>query len=309
MTWVLSPLRDICWIWSGFIIGIALLALPAPDRTPILMAGAVLAVSHHFSPMVMAWSNAEFRATMRRRWLTFIGWPLLIVAVMGAIGAATALGYTSYPLNWPYSLERITNWRNPLPVIYWGWLLANAYHFGGQWYGVARLYLRKWRISRRCGEIMRWGFVVSAITAIVIIPYGPVVIPAVVLWLGERVALFWLRHMVYWTKFWPIYPDGFSLWLFGAISLQHWLTDIGLTQGVVRRWWVLPLLLALGTCALYVQTWTPDVIRGHLMTRTSEWFWPIVYSMVIATSVTHFIYSRAAWRHGTPFMRAVLHGS
>src|ERR1700730_633353 len=158
--WIRNPWWDGCWMLSGIPIGAVLILLslwlpfwvipyasicPTPHSCDAygVMGGliAIYAVvlldfGHNISPMVLAWSHAEFRSVILRRPIKFIALPLSLLVAGVFVGIATETWWTDFHpfINSALSMTEIYPPRATNP--FW-WLLAvylvwNFYHFAKQ---------------------------------------------------------------------------------------------------------------------------------------------------------------------------------
>ena len=143
MRYIKNPLWDALWIWNGLPIGLLLIALVWFQQAEALYClfalGIILETGHLISSAVVAWSNAGFRRVMMADRFKYIALPVIIAALCIDIGAATAAGWTSYR-GGLHSIYRITDWRNPLPILVWAFWLSVGWHFSTQNFGIVRLY-------------------------------------------------------------------------------------------------------------------------------------------------------------------------
>jgi hypothetical protein len=188
--------------------------------------------THVVSPIVLAWSHPGLRRIALSRPIETILLP--IIAIIGALAA-------------------------PFIVIWWVYWVWNAYHFGAQHYGVARIF--GYRVDRE--------FVIAATV----------------------VLMLWVPHVSHMPWWW--------LWLMlVAIDFNHWLVDIGLSSRVSRYWWLfLPAVVALGCTGLlwkapradHIATMAiPWIIKarwgvGIVHFLYSRWIWKLSDPRVRAT--------------------------
>src|ERR1700730_13995561 len=79
MTWIRSPWWDRFWILSGLPVGLALLFLPPQALLVFFTLVVVLETSHSLSPIVLAWTHAEFRRRV------VLARPMKFIALPGAV--------------------------------------------------------------------------------------------------------------------------------------------------------------------------------------------------------------------------------
>lgn len=257
--------RLIAWLWllSGVPVGVALIFMPSSVLLWCFALFIVLDEAHNMAPIALAWSHGEFRRQViyRQPW-KFIGLPAATLALMLTIGTVTTFGWTSYAAG--PNLYRLSDWTNLMPVmmwIYWPWKI---YHFGMQNFGVMQLL----RVGRRRLNMA----VCLAVTF-----FGMAILPALT---GSR----WVFLM-----------------MLAVFSVNHWVTDIGLSAiAIGKRWWLLvgALLLIGGTGFV----WLVPTSEGMLMRVI-----PIVICLRLATGFNHFYpYSRCVWKRDSPILQTLM---
>jgi hypothetical protein len=159
-------------------------------------------------------------------------------------------------------------------VLAGAYLVWNAWHFGSQHFGIASL--AGWRLGPR-----------------------------------------WMRQVVFIvpTMGLMLIPMAFSMGVLPIIvisecnNLIHWVTDIGLTAYVKRRWlWVfLPTVLVAGIGGFLWKTVTVDpYFCGSLPACTAAWGIPMLVSIRYGLGFWHFLMSRWVWKLSDPQVRATI---
>jgi hypothetical protein len=169
--------------------------------------------------------------------------------------------------------EHVTTTREPafraLTAAYIWW---NAWHFGSQHFGVASLLGWRWG--------PRWARQVIIIGPTMAVMLAPMMLANSAL---------------------PLVIAG------GVFGLAHWATDIGLTTRVLRRWWFLPIVLAIGLIGFAWKT----VVAGPrfcdpLPVCTAVWSVPMLLSLRYGIGFWHFLMSRWVWQFSNPRVRATI---
>jgi hypothetical protein len=189
------------WLLSGLPVGVALIFLPPIAALSCFTLFVLLETGHNLSPIVLAWTNTEFRRGMLGQRVKYLLVPGMVLFSVLVIGTITSLGWTSF-VPGPRALYGMTDGTNLLPVamwIYWPWKI---YHFGMQHFGVMRILQIGW--NRRVNKIV-------CLTATA---FGMAIIPALT---GSQ----WIL-----------------LLMMGVFSVNHWVVDIGLSAWVVKRGWL-----------------------------------------------------------------------
>jgi hypothetical protein len=197
--------RFVGWLWlmSGIPIGTALIFLPPSARLFCFALFVLLETGHSLSPIVLAWTHRGFRRQLiYTQPGKFLMLPGLVFLAALSIGVATQSGLTSYRLDVPGQLGRITDLTNPLPLLAWFYSACNIYHFGMQNFGVLRLMGSKRHRLVDMGLCLTVAFVTMGVVS----------------------------HLVH-------DPWVFFL-LTGMVSVNHWVVDIGLSSRVTRNGWV-----------------------------------------------------------------------
>lgn len=138
--------------------------------------------AHVASPILLAWSHSGLRQIALSRPIETMLLPM--IAIVGALLA-------------------------PFMVIWWVYWAWNAYHFGAQHYGMARIF--GWQIDRE----------LAVAATMVLMLWVPFVVP---------LPWWWMWAMMV------------------AIDFNHWLVDIGLSSRVSRCWWLFVAAVAVLGC-------------------------------------------------------------
>jgi len=172
----------------------------------------------------------------------------------------------------PGNLWRLTDLGNPYPAVAWLFFWWNAYHFGAQLFGVGRLCGCKHLPKWLCASGML-GFFVAG-------------------------------------KFWSL--PMLAAFALGAVSLNHWLTELVLCYRVSRLPWFLVAVLAIG-CVGFL--WKVPLASGNVVRIDLGWAIPTFLCAWFGAGFVHFLYDRWLWRLSDPVVgplmrsRIVLHGS
>ncbi len=280
MRWIRNPWWDGFWVLSGLPIGLALLFI-IPNTHHMSTAAAamvirnsglmyiamaffclvvVLETAHATAPIVLAWTHSELRPLILARPRKHIWLPLVLIAICMAIGTATSFGWTSWK---PADKLNLTDFANPFPALFWAYMAWNYYHFSMQNFGVVQLYRR-----RGTYRSLIKGCCILATAAAIVLP-------------------------LIWYEFWLV-------WLaFGLLSMNHWLTAIGLCSAVSKRPWLfiggVLLIGLLGFAWLIV---TPVGTRARPV--------PLIAAIPMALGMIHFIYDSSLWRISDPQIRGIV---
>lgn len=268
MTWIRNPWWDGIFIWSGLPIGLALICLPTQTTYWFFTAAIVMETGHRVAPIVLAWIHREFRQqVMRKSPFWYIVVPIAILVTTSAIGVATSFDLTNYDLTKPHQIFRVTDLRNPFPLLAWAYWTWNIYHFGMQYFGVATLY----RLGRNRRARMAICLGVTA--------FGMGALPM-------------LTHS-WWMHYLTI----------GVFSVNHWLTEIGLCGLASRRrvWFIVTISLLGCTGFLWEKS-----LSGGIATRPPIWLLPAVFAPAFGIGMVHFLYSRWVWQFSNPEVRATI---
>src|SRR5215831_2115024 len=112
LRWIRSPWWDGFWLLSGLPIGLVIM-LTCPGKVfALACAIMILDTAHIVSPLLLAWSQPQLRAIVRREWGAHLLFPAIIVLLCLKLDMATILG------------------------LGFAW---NVYHYGAQNFGVASL--------------------------------------------------------------------------------------------------------------------------------------------------------------------------
>lgn len=87
------------------------------------------------------------------------------------------------------------------------------------------------------------------------------------------------------------------------MSVNHWITDIGLSLRVIsRKWWFLYILIVLSPVVFLWNFATPDGIG----VRRMEGVVIVFVGLRLAIGFVHFLYSRWVWQLSDPQVRATI---
>jgi hypothetical protein len=152
----------------------------------------------------------------------------------------------------------VASFSLPFFWVFLAFVAANAWHFGMQNFGVLRLLgVRRWRWALMIGSIV--------VTATALVISMPALRPS---FMTQQAA--------------------FLITL--VVSVNHWITDLGLTRMASRRGvFLLGGLLLLGCVGYYWQRTTPNGVH-----RLSNDAMRIAYAL----GFVHFLYSRWVWQRG-----------
>jgi hypothetical protein len=246
----------VLWLLSGVPVGLALFFLPPTAALVCFTLFVLLETGHNMAPIVLAWTHGEFRRTVA------LQHPMRFIYLPGAmLGALLVIGLATQFgwTSWYGKLYGLSDWTNLLPVamwIYWPWKI---YHFGMQNFGVMQL-LGIGR--RRLNKVLCLGG-----TA-----FGMAIVPALT---GSQLVF---------------------LISFAMFSVNHWVTDIGLSARVIRRGWVFAIaMLVIGAIGF---VWMVPTSQG-MMIRII----PIVIALRLALGLIHFLYSRWVWKRDSPVLK------
>jgi hypothetical protein len=279
--WICSPSWDGFWILSGLPIGAALLSmpyLPVGAKLAFFILVALMETAHAYAPIVLTWAHPALRRLMFSHKLFRLWMPLVAFTIAIAAGVATSLGLTSYKPSVRIftQMRNGLDWRNPIEMLVWFYMLWNAYHFAMQNFGVLSLYRSKGGGGLR--RLDRFYCLVVTLSAMAMsFPIYKVDLPAraggprmhlpglfymndlrlpfiamSLLLTGAMIANE-LRNRACLGRITFILADGLGLalvwWepLLGVAiySINHWTVAIGLASRVSSktRWWVFTLLL------------------------------------------------------------------
>ena len=266
----------VTWLWllSGLPIGIALIFLPPPARFACFVLFVLLETGHSLSPIILAWTHREFRRqVIYSQPGKFLLLPVLVAGIAAAIGVATQAGWTSYSPG-PDAFGRITGWDNPFPLLVWFYSAWNLYHFAMQDFGVLMLYTGP--AKRR---IKRLGCLVGLIGTYLTVG-------------GVNVLGFW--HIPGLVNAWWTSPL-----MMGAVSVNHWVVDIGLSSQVVKHSWVFVIgVLSVGAIGF---VWMVPTSHGMMIRMV-----PAIVCARLGLGFVHFLYSRWVWRFSDPKVRTTI---
>jgi hypothetical protein len=87
-----------------------------------------------------------------------------------------------------------------------------------------------------------------------------------------------------------------------VLSWAHWLTDIGLSSAVFRRWWwvFVALILPVGLIGF---VW--KAVDCRVVCQTAMYSLPILIATRTCLGFIHFLYSRWVWRRDSPVVNAL----
>lgn len=334
--WVRGPIWDSCFLLSGLPIGLALLFVAGRVSPWLVFGFAVISIqlAHTLSPMILAWTHREFRTRVAQRNLwKFVGLPITIGIV------STAGGYASsylWPLRdpTPLVLQKIVYASHTDPIFTLGLIYTwwNIFHFGMQNFGVMSIYRAKTSgypsDQRRFDLIfcctMAWAamglgtvhFVANYVRAPILgfqaVRYEYLTIAgigaAVMLWREWSARRFNLPRLIL------IFTNAFTMGLtvfgpigvivgLGTVSINHWLTAVGLSaQASGRRWWMFAIVLLVAGIGLW-WVFFRELNPWHLMVPTE-----VVTTAVgfrLGFGVAHFLYDRWLYRN-TEIKKALL---
>jgi hypothetical protein len=216
----------------------------------------VLDVAHCFAPIALVCAHKGLREIAVQRWWRCIGLPLGVFGITVFVALLTVSGFTSYDLNTPHQLWRITYLTNPLPLVVWTYWFWNAYHFGMQNFGLARL-------LRLPGPRWFHKLVLGGSTSAVMLA-GP--------------------HFL--SPLW-----GFVIGTL-LISVGHWLTELWLTWRMIGGWafiagviavggigfvWAVPTShnIAIEASGICLGLYTCRLGAGFVHFLTDRWLWKL----------------------------------
>jgi hypothetical protein len=327
--WVRSPWWDASWLLSGLPIGIAASILSAWIPPLWLLAAGVLIfqTAHSISPIALAWSHQGFREMMLARPVKFLALPLAILGICTLIGLVCGQ-YWAQPRFDPVTLKiAVASRWEPL----WGlglvYGLWNIYHFGKQDFGVMSIYRYKaggYDRAQRSFDLIfccLTGWAAMSIPImhgladylrIGILGYRQVVVIYLLTAIGAATVMIrreWRRGRLCPPRIALIITNAVGMgtaafwWCggLGIISMNHWLTAIGLASHVKRQAVLFPILLVfLGTavfCLLFVRGWR---IPTHVAATA--------IGFRLGLSNVHFLYDRWVWKLSDPRVRATIAG-
>ena len=247
------------WLLSGVPVGLLLILLPARARLVAFTSFVLLETGHSISPILLAWTHGGFRRSLiMADPRKYILLPAAVFLLPAAIGVATSWGWTSY-VPGRGQMWRMTDLANPFPVMVWVYWVWNMYHFGMQHFGVSQL----------CG-------IGSRRTSMIVC-------------LGATAFLMGVLPLFFhdlWVSFLMI----------GAMSVNHWAVDIGLSSRVAG-WWLAPLVLAVGTVGFLWAVPTSSGMMIHVV--------PAIIGARLGLGFVHFLYSRWVWQMSAPIRQGL----
>ena len=87
----------------------------------------------------------------------------------------------------------------------------------------------------------------------------------------------------------------------GIVSMNHWLTAIGLAGHTLRRPWLFPVVAIVAGVALFCALF-PDLLHFRLPTRVAAW----AIGFRLGMGIVHFLYDRWVWRLSDPQVRKLI---
>ena len=198
--WIRGPWWDCCWVLSGPVIGVGLVAGNVPI-SDLLWPFVALNSGHLLAPIAMAWGHRGFRRVMLVNRRKFIFTPVAIVIMGGIAGAAVGKSLPINPITLSVRVDDLADYARPLVVLLVVYFVWNAYHFAMQNYGLLRFY---WAALDRAAAMQLAMF--GTLLGMIIIP----------------------------IKF---HQPQLSLFLLGLIIINHQLVAIGLAGHVLGNHW------------------------------------------------------------------------
>jgi hypothetical protein len=240
----------VLWL-AGFAAGLLVL-LPRPYWVFVLWAFVAVETAHSLAPIVLAWTKAGIRRDIFASPQWWLGVP--------ALAACFAM---AWPIHQYANLGAI---RLDFGIA-GAFLIANAWHFGMQNFGVARMLGapgHRYAIMAGCLILTAGGMIVTSAIASRDVAFVVVMV----------------------------------------ISVNHWVTDIGLTGMTFSKRQaacVVAILLALGCIGYWWFHLTPNGMR-----RTTE---ELPLRCMYALNLIHVLfYSRWVWQRGRELLSAA-HGT
>ena len=322
MIWVRSPWFDGFWLLSGIpfalLAAVLVLGFHLPIYALLVVGIIVFQTGHSIAPMVLAWSHAEFRrrVVLRRplRYMVIPGCLITMLTVGGWASGRYWPGDLINPITWAYTPSRQMPWVMAVVTFHSLW---NWWHFGRQNFGIMSIYRRKsgsgvryWDLVFCCAmawstmavaqiktlaAIFGWGrgsfygtvavYVAIAVSAASIMLWRERCLPRVILIISQSLGmgLAWFFGLAGW----------------GLVSMNHWLTAIGISAHTAKRPLVFPVaILAAGGLMfwmLFIQGWT---IKPQLI-GAGFGFWA-------AQAMVHFLYDGGQWKMHDPEVRETI---
>jgi hypothetical protein len=268
MTWIRSPSWDGIWILSGLPIGLAMLAIPIGID---ITAFFVINTAHLISPMVVAWTNHEFRQVMIRRWTKYILIPTCVLVGAAIIGATVAKTFQVNPRTLAVRVDGWSDYERPFVLMLVLYFLWNAYHFGMQNFGVVSFYRRMQR-SRKLRSVDKWSCLIATAVGMIIIPK--------------------LLHV-----------PQLSLFVFGFFMWNHSLTAIGVSSHVLGNhharspWLFASALIIAGAIGFWLMFCAPGFALRVTMTAIG---------LRVGLGFVHFLYDRWVYKLSDAKVRSTI---
>jgi hypothetical protein len=151
----------------------------------------------------------------------------------------------------------------PWSIVFGVYFVWNGWHFGMQLFGVSCLYAKpRDQDARLRRALLIVGLFVAQYAAVVVVPPSPQI----------------------------------QLLIFGIVSFNHWLVDIGLSsQASGWRWGFIPLVLVIGVVWLVLR-------NGPLSVQVV----PQIIAIRAGIGMIHFVYSARIWQLNDPQVRAAI---
>ena len=326
MSWVRGPWWDGCWLLSGLPVGLVATALwlgGVPYFWMLAFGVVVFQTAHTISPIALAWLHTGFRKLMLGRPIKFIALPLGLIVIWTLAGYVGGWYWPQPSFN-PVTLkiDMSSRWE-PLWIMGAVYAIWNIYHFGKQNFGVMSVYRRKaggYRPAQRRFDLVfccltAWGtMAVAAIHLLAnylrvdLLRYRNVLAAYVVVAIASAGIMLWReRSQFCLPRIILILTNAVGMgtamfwWLggLGIVSMNHWLTAIGLAGHAQKRPIVFPLAILLvgGAlfCALFVRGW-------EIPTQVAA----AAIAFRLALGTVHFLYDRWVWKLSDPQVRATI---
>jgi hypothetical protein len=299
-----------------------------------IYAVVLLDFGHNISPMVLAWSHAEFRSVILRRPIKFIALPLSLLVAGVFVGIATETWWTDFHpfINSALSMTEIYPPRATNP--FW-WLLAvylvwNFYHFAKQNFGVMQIYRRKSEVQYPRNQrridlafcMVTQAAVVSAVFLFIFFSDIPLsgTVRLLFILLAGAVFMMVAREAAITGRYWT--PRGIFaasqilcfLWpgllVMAANGINHWLVAMGLAShvdGVNRN--RTPLVFAGAVIVLGI------LLFWALFHKHGVYSWrlrPMIELALpfagfrLALGFVHFLYDCWVWKLSDPQVQATI---
>jgi hypothetical protein len=256
------------WLLGAVLPVTALVLLPPQGRFVCFALAVLLETGHSLSPIAVAWSHREFRRRVilksPRKYVLF---PMGLFVIALTVGIVTSYGVTSYRLDIPHQMMRLTDLRNPFPVLVWIYIIWNMYHFGMQNFGVLALCFPK--MPR---DACRFSIKAACVALIVV---GMYALPT---------------YMRSWTV---------AMICVGVFSFNHWIVAIGLCSRVSRHAWL--FIAAVCAAGAIGFVWIIPTPQGNLVRVI-----PVLIAARMGLGLVHFLYDRWIWKMSDPAVRATI---